>query len=113
MVPRYIYAPIEEISFNVFAKLAHKSKEDAFDKNEDNNLNKDESKQFIQKTETTNEFNEAQDVLGKVLKVVHIIGGLAMAFGIPYASAFLTLLYGDKWNYPQCVLALQTYCVII
>jgi len=47
MVPRYIYAPIEEISFNVFAKLAHKSKEDAFDKNEDNNLNKDESKQFI------------------------------------------------------------------
>ena len=100
MVPRYIYAPIEEISFNVFAKLAHKSKEDAFDKNEDNNLNKDESKQFIQKTETTNEFNEAQDVLGKVLKVVHIIGGLAMAFGIPYASAFLTLLYGDKWNYP-------------
>lgn len=34
-----------------------------------------------------------------------------MAFGIPYASAFLTLLYGDKWNYPQCVLALQTYCI--
>lgn len=42
---------------------------------------------------------------------MNIIGCLALAFGIPYAGAFLHLIYGEKWHIPTTILALQAYCL--
>ncbi|EAR82704.2 RFT1-like protein (macronuclear) [Tetrahymena thermophila SB210] len=132
LVPRYVYAPIEEINFNLFAKLSQKSNKHKSEKEDDNkdekqslvenkNVAKSKQENEVSKTQETQieekkqlhseQLDQARDILSKVVKIVNIIGCLAIFFGIPYAKAFLTFLYGSLWNYPACVLALQAYCV--
>ena len=42
---------------------------------------------------------------------MNVIGIFAVIFGIPLSESALRVLYGDKWNEGNLVLAFQFYCV--
>ena len=86
MIPRYIYAPIEEIGYNMFSKL----------------------QSMKDKQERT---QQQLQLLDKVLKLVNIIGIFVLVFGLPLSETMLTLIYGDKWNHSSVVFAMECYCV--
>lgn len=45
-------------------------------------------------------------MLDKILKLINIIGMLAMVFGIPLAGNILHFIYGEKWSHESVVQAL-------
>ena len=86
MIPMYLYAPTEQISFNLFSKLARS----------------DSRQERIEKS---------QEVLSLVFRFVNVIGLLCVLIGIPLSGSYIQFLYGEKWSVPNCVLALKLYCV--
>jgi len=68
LIPRLVFAPIEEIAFNLFAKIKQKN---------DPNL---------------------LDLFCQILKFVSLTGYLTIVFGIPYLDAGVSILLGPSWT---------------
>ncbi|EGR27152.1 nuclear division rft1-like protein, putative [Ichthyophthirius multifiliis] len=117
IVPRYIYAPTEDICFNLFSKLSNKHIEE--DNNEKDysklNLNNNSATTINRKINVDNvnqqSFQQQYFILQTIIKLINVLGLFFVFFGVPYASAFLQLMYGNKWNYVSCIQALQYFCV--
>ena len=80
MIPRYIYAPTEEVCYNLFAKLDQEGTQEAEEKKK--------------KSLTENELN----ILKNIFKIINILGSLVAIFGIIYGSSILDFLYGGLWS---------------
>jgi len=92
MIPRYFFAPTEEVCYNLFAKMGQDAKKD---------------KQEIKISE-----NELS-TLRNIFKIINIVGSLVAVFGFSYSSTVLNLLYPNNWDTDSCILGFQLYAVYI
>lgn len=86
MVPRFIYAPLEEVSFNYFSKMSSEK-------------------------EYNESYNQEMSYLQKVLKFLNLIGIAMVCGGIPLSKSVLVSMYGSQWGVETCVTAMQIFCV--
>lgn len=54
--------------------------------------------------------SELRHLLGVLLKVVSLIGLLAVAFGPQNSSTLLRILYSEKWSNTDAPIVLSWYC---
>jgi len=73
LIPRHIYAPVEEVCYNLFAKMDHEKKKNKFPNNEIN-------------------------IIQNSFRMIHILGLFLVIFGYLYSPLILSFLYGDKYN---------------
>lgn len=73
LIPRHIYAPVEEVCYNLFAKLDQDKKKNKFSDTEIN-------------------------ILENSFRMIHLLGFFLVVFGYLYSPVLLEILYGDKYN---------------
>ncbi len=73
LIPRHVYAPVEEVCYNLFAKMDQDQKK--------------------------NKFTESEiSIIENCFRMIHILGVLLITFGYLYSPSILSILYGDKYN---------------
>jgi oligosaccharide translocation protein RFT1 len=73
LIPRHIYAPVEEVCYNLFAKMDQEKKKSKFSDNEIN-------------------------ILENSFRMIHLLGFFLVIFGYLYSPVILNALYGEKYS---------------
>ncbi|KRX01069.1 hypothetical protein PPERSA_00817 [Pseudocohnilembus persalinus] len=82
IIPRFIFQPLEEIAYNLFAKISQTN---------------ESTEEQVQQAKVKNA-SQLQKIITILLQLVIIIGSFAIVFGIPVSKDILHLLYGEKWS---------------
>eukprot|EP01120_Amphizonella_sp_Union-15-10_P004850 TRINITY_DN15626_c0_g1_i1.p1 TRINITY_DN15626_c0_g1~~TRINITY_DN15626_c0_g1_i1.p1 ORF type:complete len:551 (+),score=31.78 TRINITY_DN15626_c0_g1_i1:40-1692(+) len=96
LAARFLFQPIEEVSFNVFTKLISEVNEDTRDP-----------------SEKSNSLDQISQVLNLTLKFVTYVGLYFVAFGPGYSFLLLHLLYTEKYSYSAAPAVLSWYCLYV
>jgi len=88
LVPRYLFGPLQVISFSLFSKLSQ--------------------------VDSLQQRVEGQKVaLVALFKIINVIGLFSFTFGIPFTHALLVLLFRERWSSDSANQTLRLYNAFI
>ena len=99
LVPRFLFAPVEEAAFNLFSKydqINNGSASAAAPNSEDVQNNRHEDADIIQNNREKSE-NELS-ILSRIISLLICVGLFAIVYGYHYSYAVITIMYGPKWS---------------
>lgn len=103
-VPRFLYSPIEEVSFNLFGKLTAE-KQEADDEEGEIFIGDNEKRDFVSPLQLQCVY------LYRILKIMNAIGVAFLLAGTTLSNGWLIYIYGHQWGSYSCVITMQTYCI--
>ncbi|CDW81920.1 rft1 family protein [Stylonychia lemnae] len=95
IVCRFVFQPIEEMSFNLFSKYNTKK------------INADEKKD----QQSNGQFKSPLFILAKITQFLGIIGFGMIIFGVFFSKLFIRIVYTEKWATDSAQQIMQAYCI--